>query len=258
MGKNTADQNFLYKRLVKSIEEQVKTGALKPGDAMPSEARLKATFGVSRVTVRRALLELEQHGVITKIHGKGSYISASTISHPLHNEVKTIVEAFKDSGVKLDVEVLSLEHIDPPAAIAELFDVHDEKVVCLVRRYMSAGTPVCAASLYLKLAMSGVAYILKDAVDAEETSYTVFEKRLGITIGKVRHIISAVAADSQAAEALRLQKGQICLTLDRITYSTQGAILEVMRFIYAPGKVTFEIDLPRNPTEPTELNVRLA
>ncbi len=246
---------FLYKQLIQTLEDRVRRGELQVGDLVPSENQLIKEFQVSRVTVRKALLELEQRGIVTRLHGKGTYINSSTVPQLLQAEARTIVETFEVAGVDLDVEILSLEHVDPPSHVAAVFGELDQKVVCLTRRYSSDGLPIGVVSLYLPLAMSGVAYILKDSRDAKETSYSVFEKQLGISIGLVKHVVKTAAIDVATAEALDLEEGHICLSMDRITRSSHGGVLEVMSFVYAPGRVSFEIELPRHATGMT---IRLA
>jgi GntR family transcriptional regulator len=237
---------FLYKQLLQNIEERVRRGELKAGDLVPSEAKLQEEFNMSRVTVRKALLELEQRGLVTRMHGKGTYISNTTVAQALGVEAHTIVETFQVAGVDLEVTVLALTHIEPPEAIASLFDVPDQQLVCLSRVYSSEGEPIGVVHLYLPLALSGVAYILRDSKNPKETSYSVFEERLGLSIGMVKHEINAVPVCAASATALGLAEGHICLTMDRTTCSTQGAVIEFARFIYAPGCASFEIELPRH------------
>src|ERR1700730_10298270 len=147
---------FLYKQLIQTLEDRVRKGELQVGDLVPSETRLIEKFKVSRVTVRKALLELEQRGIVTRLHGKGTYISSSTVPQLLRTEAHTIVETFEVAGVDLDVEVLSLVHVEPPPHVAAVFGTLDQKVVCLPRRYSSGGIPIGVVSLFLPLAMSGV------------------------------------------------------------------------------------------------------
>lgn len=240
----------LYKQLIHALEKRLKDGDLKIGDLVPSEARLMEEFGMSRVTVRRGLLELQQRGIVTRLHGKGTYIT-STVPQPLQTEAHTIVETFGMAGIELSVETLSLEYIDPPSYLVDFFGIADRQVVCLTRKYFSKGAPIGIASLYLPLAFSGVAHILKDSQNAKETSYHVFEKSLGVSLGLVKHIIKTIAVDGRTASALEVKEGQVCLCMDRITRNTQGDVLEFMSFVYSPGSVSFEIELPRNATGTT-------
>jgi len=70
------DQNQMYEKIANEIMEAIFRGDLKPGDKLQSENELCKTFGVSRVTIREALLSLKQHGVIQVRQGAkgGAYV----------------------------------------------------------------------------------------------------------------------------------------------------------------------------------------
>jgi DNA-binding GntR family transcriptional regulator len=63
-----------YRRIAAELREHITTGALAPGDALPSEATLVRDYGVSRGTARQALSELEGTGLIAAVHGKGRFV----------------------------------------------------------------------------------------------------------------------------------------------------------------------------------------
>lgn len=65
----------LYQQIVQALRKQIASGELKSGDQVPTEAELSQQFGVSRITSKRALSELENEGLIYRIRGKGSFVS---------------------------------------------------------------------------------------------------------------------------------------------------------------------------------------
>ena len=68
----------LYTQLANALREQITTGALPPGSPLPSEAEMKTTYGVSRPTARAAINALRAEGIVTVIHGKGSFVRHAT------------------------------------------------------------------------------------------------------------------------------------------------------------------------------------
>lgn len=242
---------FLYQQLLENIEGRVRRGTLKVGDLIPSEAKLQEEFNMSRVTVRKALMELEQRGLVTRKHGKGTYISDSSIHQALDVKANTIVEAFEVEGVDLEVTILGLVHIDAPEGIGELFGAPDQQVVCLSRAYSSKDGVIGIVHLYLPLALSGVAYILKESKNSKDTSYRIFENQIHLEIGMVKHQIKAMPVGAASAATLGLHEGHICLTMDRITRDCKGTAIEFARFIYAPDRASFEITLPRHASPKT-------
>jgi DNA-binding GntR family transcriptional regulator len=63
-----------YRQIADELRDAMATGRLTPGSALPSETELMAAHGVSRATVRRALLVLESDGLITTHRGRGRYV----------------------------------------------------------------------------------------------------------------------------------------------------------------------------------------
>ncbi len=81
------------------LKELIRSGALKPGDRLPSERELVDQLGVSRPSVREALLKLEARGLITSRQGGGTYVAdvlAPSIVNPLADLLRDQPEAVSD------------------------------------------------------------------------------------------------------------------------------------------------------------------
>ncbi|MGE4486183.1 MAG: FadR/GntR family transcriptional regulator [Oscillospiraceae bacterium] len=79
---STIDQPDLIRGIFAQIKENIRSGSLKKGDALPSERELAATFGVSRNTLREAIKSLQLIGLIECVQGAGNYVSTN-LSHSL-------------------------------------------------------------------------------------------------------------------------------------------------------------------------------
>ena len=152
----------------------------------------------------------------------------------------------REKGIEPEVEILGIDQIDPPEWVREVFDNSDAPVTRLRRCYKHNGAPIALVYLYLPLAMSGVAHFLTQDDNLKETTYTVFEDEMNIGIKEAKHVIRSVELDAEAAKVLNMKPGEPCLTMNRITYSDQGALLELMTFYYPTDSFQFEITLPRH------------
>ncbi len=65
---------LLYEQISTHVLEQIRRGALRPGDRVPSEMELAAQFEVSRITSKRALAVLREAGLVERIRGKGTFV----------------------------------------------------------------------------------------------------------------------------------------------------------------------------------------
>lgn len=238
----------LYLQIVAALEHRVSSGNLKFGDMLPSESNLMDEFGVSRITVRQALAHLESRDLIVRRPGKGTFLKAPELKQHLNREAKTIVEVLRERGIEPDVTILGLEQIDPPTWVRDALGTGDEPVTRLRRVYKHEGLPIALVYLHLPLAMSGVASVLARDDHLTETTYTVFENELHVTIKEAKHVIHTVELDAEAAQALDMKAGEPCMVMDRVTYADHGGVIEIMRFYYPTDRFRFEITLPRHAT----------
>jgi len=89
--------DHLYQQVTDAIREDIAEGVYQPGEALPSETRMIEQYGVSRTTLRQALILLRHEGLIEVRHGKGSFVrshsTATTLDRPRTDPLSTIGEA---------------------------------------------------------------------------------------------------------------------------------------------------------------------
>lgn len=90
-----------YQQVIEWVQRRLRTGELKTGDRLETEAEIAQRFSFSRQTVRQALTNLEQEGIIEKIQGSGSYIRRQL---PRENKLAltrsvTIISSYTDSYI---------------------------------------------------------------------------------------------------------------------------------------------------------------
>ncbi len=74
----------LYHQVEEELERRIQRGNWKPGDRIPTERALAEHYGVSRITVRRAVLDLVQKGLLYRVPGKGTFvINPKKIDQPI-------------------------------------------------------------------------------------------------------------------------------------------------------------------------------
>lgn len=120
---------LLYKKIYHFIKEQIESGRLRIGDRLPTEKELSEQFSVSRITSKRALVELEQEGLITRSRGKGSFVAEKQVTSPEANKdlllilpfasdyelgdyAKGIMTSIAETGYRLMVQLASTVRLD--------------------------------------------------------------------------------------------------------------------------------------------------
>jgi GntR family transcriptional regulator len=232
-------------RVARELQDRIAAGAFAD-NTLPTEHQLASDYKMSRVTIRKALGYLEERGIIHRRQGKGTFVNPGHMHH-FSGRAQTIVEALRAEGTEPDVTVLGLEHCRLPDEIAALFGTGTQDGAILRRLYSHQGEAIALVTLYLPLSMSGVAHILAQDENRRETTYSVFERQMGLTIKEAKHVIKTVRVAEEEARHLGVNPDEVCLAMDRITYSSQGAVMELMSYVYAPDRMQFEVTLPRDP-----------
>src|SRR5436190_23741696 len=93
----TATRTLPYATIKAALRERIAQGGWQPGVRLPSERELVQTFGCARMTVHRALRELEEEGLIERRQGSGSYVAEL---HPISNllQVRDIHDEIRERG----------------------------------------------------------------------------------------------------------------------------------------------------------------
>ena len=102
----------MYKQISNILTEKITNGELKAGDKLPAEAELMKQFGVSRITVRTALSEMVEDGILARSQGKGTFVATRKSVHPADDRIgfnRSCILAGKTPSTKL----LSIEWVYP-------------------------------------------------------------------------------------------------------------------------------------------------
>jgi GntR family transcriptional regulator len=240
-------------QLAEALKAEIIQQRLSRGGRLPSERELIDRSGLSRVTVRAAVGILERQGWLVRRQGLGTFV-ADPVKQELGPGVRTITEVLLSSGVTPRVDVLSRRVGPAPQRIAETLGLSE--VLCIRRRFSDGDEPLALVTAYLPSGLGqAVEPLLSGAPDAEtnyttETTYTMWEQRLGVHIARAAHEIHAAGASAEVAAALDLAVGSPVLVLERTSYTDDDKPLEVVEFHYRPERYRFSVTLPRTMPEP--------
>ena len=216
----------LSRRILFDIREKIVSGDWPPGFRIPFEHELTVHYGVSRMTVNKALSQLAQTGLIERRRRSGSFVrrprsqAAVLEIHDIRTEVEALALDYRYALTTCSERKgrsSDIEHLGParPKSVIELVGMH-----------FAGGRPFCLEQRLINL----------DAVPeaaAQDFSATAAGPWL---IGHVpwstaEHRISATAADQRTADALDITAGAPCLVVERRTWSHDKPVTHA-RFTY--------------------------
>jgi GntR family transcriptional regulator len=110
----------VYYQLKEMIKEKITKGTWQVGQCIASERELTEAYGVSRMTVRQALGELVQEGLLVREKGKGTFVCEPKVKQ---EDMMSFSDIIKKAGRSLITKVLDFEVINTPDELADTFEV---------------------------------------------------------------------------------------------------------------------------------------
>jgi GntR family transcriptional regulator len=233
----------LYYQLKQRILHEIERGLYRPGDKLPSEAEMIQRYGVSRITVRQALSELESDGIVVRRHGRGSYVAERNIEQDLVR-LTDFVEDMELAGLAPSSQVLLFRREQASSAIAEAVGVADgDEVIRIDRLRKADNQPIAYDITWLPLRFG---LLLSEAELQHKTIYHLLETRYNIPIETgVFHITASVATTDQA-HLLHVAPGTGLLLIRRTSYTTGNVPVYAQDRYYRTDRVSYRVTLRRH------------
>lgn len=207
----------LHRQLFLVLRDQITQG-LFPGGALPKEEALGERFGVSRITVRRALADLAAQGLVERRHGRGTFVSANL---PLPRRVPTlsVLDSLRKTAQETEVAVLEVAQSEPPSEVAFLLQMaQGAKAVHALRlRSHIGGAPAMLTDAWVPL---DIGKRVTAAALKKKALYEILMTQ-GILFGRVVQEISAMVADPVRAGLLHTEVGGPMLRLVRLMHDLE-------------------------------------
>ncbi len=236
-----ASRDRRYVTVARALAEDLRAGT--PGDAahLPSERDLCARFGVSRVTVRRALRELEAVGLIAAAAGRGWFVRVRRVEEP-ENELLSFTAIAGTRGLRATARVLTATTRETTLDEAERFGVAPgAPVVALDRLRLLDGVPLAIdRSLVPASRVPGI-------LERDWTIASLYEAMADAGCAPVRadYVVRADAADEDEARLLGIGRGGPVLRADQLSYDAAGRPVQICQLTYRGDRYRFHASLAR-------------
>jgi GntR family transcriptional regulator len=228
----------LYLQLKRWIEDAVHRGAIKPGDALPSERDLAARVDMSRVTVRKAVQHLVREGLLVQRHGSGTYVAAQP--HRVEQSLSQLTSFAEDMARRgMAVRSVWLDRgLYPPSPeeTVTLGLTSADSVARVARLRISGETPLAIERAALSSS------ILPDPEAIGTSLYAHLEKGGNRPVRAIQRI-RAVSLGEDDAALLGVTPGAASLRIERTSYLASGRVVEFTRSVYRGDTYDFVAEL---------------
>lgn len=204
------------------------------GSLLPSEAALSEEFGVSRVTVRRALDLVREEGLIAARQGFGWYVATEPVRQRL-NSLGTIESQLAESGRANERRVVEFAFGPPPPRVGELLAV--DSVLRVKRVNLADGEPFAVVTVWCPADLGA-------SLSHTDVEQHPFYELLTIRLRGATQTIGAEAAGVDDAELLQIPVGAPLLTCQRVTTDAAGRPVLVSEHRFPAHRTEFVVELP--------------
>lgn len=219
--------------------DQIESGELKDGQQLPTEVELCSLFGVSRVTIRKALDDLALQGYIVKKHSKGSFVRFGTSNMCLNN-LYGFTDEMAHRGLSATAQLIQLSLENAGSFIATKLNIAEQSKVYIIERLrIVENEPMAIEKMVLPY------FYCPDMgkQDLSQSVYRLLEHKYGLRLAKADEILEASLAEKREADILAIPKKAPVLRIERIGYLANHVPLEYTVSIYRGDKYKFYVTM---------------
>lgn len=235
-----------YQQVANLLREAIERGDYAPGEQLPSESTLARQYHLTRTTINRAMRALETAGLVTIMHGSGTYVREQQplihVSAAYTAGRATWSAELENQGLVGDQRIEYVGPVRPAQDIAAWLGLGDGGQAVVRRRTMMVGgTPVQLADSYYPMELADGTELADPARMPGGTIAAL--ERLGVQIVTFRERIRTRLPTPGEVEALRMSPGIPVFRHIRVTYATRG-VVEVSETIMRGDRHELDYELP--------------
>lgn len=213
LGMSTYLQKPLYLQIQEYLAEQIESGRLTPESRIPSERELSNDLGVSRMTVRRAITELVNEGLLERVQGSGTFVAKPKVEYAA-SELISYSKAIRSRGFQVSRQLLEFDEAPASRRLAERLQVqighplYRVVLLCLANRM-----PVILERAFFPCERCPDL----PEYDLEKTSiYDLLTEAYKIQVSHIDQTIESITASDIVARQLRVDEGFPLLMVTRV------------------------------------------
>jgi GntR family transcriptional regulator len=245
-GNLSSEASPLWRQIADRLRRSIASGEFRPGDVLPSETEINATFQVSRATARASLERLRQEGLIRRQSGRGSIVLAPKVEQPV-NELASFSEDMRRRGLRPSYSTFSAENTPTTGEAAEALAIGDGAPAFHIRRLLLADDePIGMSESWLApWIFAAGRQPTPEELDAGSL-YAWLTRFCGQTIAGARECIEAALADATMSRRLEVALASALLVARRRSHAKDGRPIEYAIMHYRADRYRFIIELAGN------------
>lgn len=231
----------IYGQIEEIIKQGIYSKSYKIGESIPSERELSIKFDVSRMTVRQAITNLVNNGLLYREKGRGTYVANPKLEQPL-TALRSFTEDMLARGMKPTSKIVRFEKIIPSIDVAnDLFLESGDEVFYVIRIRSADYKPMGIERTYIPVRL------IPD-LDEQQMSgsfYQLIESKFQQQIGNAVQQIEASIVTKDESKHLKISPTSAVLNIKRISYLSDGFPFEMVVSTYRADSYKFISEIKR-------------
>lgn len=230
----------MYEQIASQLKQEILEQKFGAGGNIGSHTQLAKRFGVSLITVRKAVQLLADQGLLNVAQGKGTFVKNTALQDNL-TRLTGASNIIWESHLSAQIQAPVFEIIDTPDSFdPDIRQGLGEKCLHIQRIHLVEGAPTAYAEIYIPQKYGEQ---LSKADVEQYTIYQLYENKWKVQLGRGKQTIRADRASPAAAKALQIPEGWPVLSILRRAYSASGQLVEYMLMNYEYTQYSFDVEL---------------
>lgn len=230
----------LYHQIFVDLRQGIIEGRFAEGSFLPSEFELARSYGVSRITAKRALDELASAKLAVREQGRGTVVRNTMRKRSIHASLGGLVEELRSAETSHRIRVISADDVAATPDLARIFDIPEgEPIRCIKRVLVGAAGPTSYLVSYVRPEIGK--FWSKTALTKKPL--TTLMENAGVTLANARERIRAIGATGEIAEYLELKKGAPVLSVVRTLSDGKQRCIEHVEAFHRSDRFDYGVNL---------------
>jgi len=209
----------LWHQAEQAVRALIENGEWPTGSQIPNEDKLGAMLGISRITLRHALRNLEEAGLLRREHGRGTFVRSATVVAGARG-LTSFTQEMVSLGLVVGTRMLKAELIPAPSEIADALDIDAGDLLLRLRRLrLGNNAPIGIQTAHLTAARVPGLYEVADSIGS---LYTALLERYGIAPVEAREVYRVGLVAEEDAELIQQPAGTPAFVVERIAFDERG------------------------------------
>jgi GntR family transcriptional regulator len=237
----------LYDQIERNLRNLIINGKLNPGEVMPSEWELVELYGVSRLTVRRALDELVRQNWLERKHGVGTFVR-QPVTASISASKLSFTEQMRSIGRKPGSRLVSQRRTPATAKIARLLRIDEgQSILEITRVRLADDEPILLETSCLSL--ERFPSLANYSWSENESLYQNLSEEYGVSVTGLDHTLKPVLLTETEAHYLQAKAGTPAILSEIVAFTKNGTPVEYVWSVSNGDKSEFYFHFQRIETE---------